>query len=63
MLNLVSWVSWCKQYTWLMFSISEDWTSCYIITENEDDFMGNLYDHGFFWYYKIIIIIIIIIKI
>jgi hypothetical protein len=46
-----------------MFSISEDWTSCYIITENEDDFMGNLYDHGFFWYYKIIIIIIIIIKI
>jgi hypothetical protein len=32
-----------------MFSISEDITSCYIIIENENDFMGNLYDHGFFF--------------
>jgi len=33
---------------WLMYSISEYWTSWYIIIENENDFMGNLYDHGFF---------------
>jgi hypothetical protein len=48
MLILVSWVSWYNTQFWLMFLISEDWTSCYIIIENENDFMGNLYEHGFF---------------
>jgi hypothetical protein len=53
MLILVSWVSWYNTQFWLMFLISEDWTSCYIIIENENDFMENLYDHGlFFWCYK-----------
>jgi hypothetical protein len=30
----------------LMFSINEDWISCYKITKSGIDIMKNLYDHG-----------------